>query len=185
MNKVANINLDSSSAGIGRIGGNIPIYFLDKKEDIEGFKYYMTIQKPDNPNEYISIFIPDSYDTMIDNNIYPNCSLKVFTHSFSDESENRSYTLERLHRSSLMGYKEVENETFDFVTQAPNPKLIQDEDYYFKRLEEDGFAFYLQIDEDYYPEDLLSGDYILGYGAIYLYKHNKTGKIIVGFWQYS
>ena len=84
-----------------------------------------------------------------------------------------------------MGYKEVENETFDFVTQTPTPKLIQDEDYYFKRLEEDGFTFYLQIDEDYYPEDLLSGNYILGYGAIYLYKHNKTGKIIVGFWQYS
>lgn len=122
---------------------------------------------------------------MIANNIYPNCSLKVFTHSFSDESENRSYTLERLHRSSLMGYKKVENETFDFVTQAPIPKLIQDEDYYFKRLEEDGFTFYLQIDEDYHPEDLLSGNYILGYGAIYLYKHNKTGKIIVGFWQYS
>lgn len=38
MNKVANINLDSSSAGIGRIGGNIPICFLDKKKDIEGFK---------------------------------------------------------------------------------------------------------------------------------------------------
>ena len=185
MNKVANINLDSSSAGIGRIGGNIPIYFLDKKEDIEGFKYYMTIQKPDNPKEYISILIPDSYDAMIANNIYPNCSLKVFTHSFSDESDKRSYTLEGLHKSSLMGNKEVENKTFDFVTQAPIPKLIQDEDYYFKRLEEDGFTFYLQIDEDYYPEDLLSGNYILGYGAIYLYKHNKTGKIIVGFWQYS
>ena len=45
-----------------------------------------------------------------------------------------------------MGYKEVENKTFDFVTQAPIPKLIQDEDYYFKRLEEDGFTFYLQIE---------------------------------------
>lgn len=185
MNKVAKISIGASSTGIGRIGGNIPVCFLEKKENIEGFKFYMTIQNPDNSDEYISIFIPDSYDTMVDDNIYPNCSLKVFTHSFSDESCNSFYTLEGLQKSSLTGYKEVENGVFDFVTITQHPQLIQDEDYYFKKLEEDGFTFYLQIDEDYYPENLLSGNYILGYGAIYLYKHNKTGNIIAGFWQYS
>ena len=75
MNKIANINLNSSFAGIGRIGGNVPVCFLEKTESIEGLKFYMTIQNPDNADEYISIFIPDSYDTMVDNNIYPNCSL--------------------------------------------------------------------------------------------------------------
>ena len=118
MNKVANISLDSSFAGIGRIGGNIPVCFLEKMENIEGFKFYLTIQNPDNTDEYISIFIPDSYDTMVDNNIYPNCSLKVFTHSFSDESNNSFYTLEGLHKSSLTVYKEVENGIFGFVTKA-------------------------------------------------------------------
>ncbi|VTY04937.1 Uncharacterised protein [Prevotella melaninogenica] len=185
MNKVAKISLDSSSTEIGRIGGNIPTCFLEKKENIEGFKFYMTIQNPDNSDEYLSIFVPDSYDTMVDENIYPNCSIKVFTHSFSDESRNSFYTLEGLRKSSIMGYKEVENGVFDFVTKTQHPQLIQDEDYYFKKLEEDGFTFYLQIDEDYYPENLLSGNYILGYGAIFLYKHNKTGNIIAGFWQYS
>ena len=48
MNKVAKISLDSSSTEIGRIGGNIPTCFLEKKENIEGFKFYMTIQNPDN-----------------------------------------------------------------------------------------------------------------------------------------
>ena len=185
MNKIANINLNSSFAGIGRIGGNVPVCFLEKMENIEGFKFYLTIQNPDNTDEYISIFIPDSYDTMVDNNIYPNCSLKVFTHSFSDESNNSFYTLEGLHKSSITEYKEVENEIFGFVTKAQQPQLIQDEDYYFRKLEEDGFTFFLQIDEDYYPESLISGNYILGYGAIYLYIHNKSGKIIAGFWQYS
>ena len=185
MNKVAKICLDSSSTEIGRIGGNIPTCFLEKKENIEGFKFYMTIQNPDNSDEYISIFVPDSYDTMVDENIYPNCSIKVFTHSFSVESSNNFYTLKELHKSSLMGYKEVENEEFDFVTKTQHPQLIQYEDYYLKKLDEDGFTFYLQIDEDYYPENLLSGNYILGYGALYLYKHKITGNIIVGFWQYS
>lgn len=185
MNKVAKISLDSSSTEIGRIGGNIPTCFLEKKESIEGFRFYMTIQNPDNSDEYISIFVPDSYDTMVDENIYPNCSIKVFTHSFSVESSNSFYTLKELHKSSLTGYKEVENEEFDFVTKTHHPRLIQHEDYYLKKLDEDGFTFYLQIDEDYYPENLLSGNYILGYGALYLYKHKKTGNIIVGFWQYS
>ena len=44
---------------------------------------------------------------------------------------------------------------------------------------------FLQIDEDYYPDGVISGDYVLGYGAMYLYKHRKTNEIIVGFWQYS
>ena len=52
MNKVANISLGSSFAGIGRIGGNIPVCFLEKMEDIEGFKFYLTIQNPDNTDEY-------------------------------------------------------------------------------------------------------------------------------------
>ena len=51
MNKVANISLDSSFAGIGRIGGNIPVCFLEKMENIEGFKFYLTIQNPDNTDE--------------------------------------------------------------------------------------------------------------------------------------
>ena len=93
--------------------------------------------------------------------------------------------MEGLHKSSITGYKEVENGIFGFVTKAQQPQLIQDEDYYFRELEEDGFTFFLQIDEDYYPESLISGNYILGYGSIYLYKHNKNGKIIAGFWQYS
>ena len=43
----------------------------------------------------------------------------------------------------------------------------------------------MQIDEDYYPEDILNGNYIFGYGALYLYKNFALNDIIAGFWQYS
>jgi len=43
----------------------------------------------------------------------------------------------------------------------------------------------LSIDEDGYSEDVISGSYPFGYGALYLYKHHMTNKIIAGFWQYS
>jgi hypothetical protein len=129
--------------------------------------------------------VPESYDTMIDNNIYPNCSMKVFEHSFSEESNNDSYTLEGLRKSSIVGFEQVEDDEFGFITCAKRPQLIQDEDYYFEKLKEEGFDFLLQIDEDYYPDGVITGNYILGYGAMYLYKHRITNDIIVGFWQYT
>ena len=43
----------------------------------------------------------------------------------------------------------------------------------------------MQIDEDYYPDDLIDGNYIFGYGALYLYKNIDNNKIIAGFWQFS
>ncbi|WP_449303858.1 hypothetical protein [Prevotella aurantiaca] len=185
MNKIANISSDVSCSGIGRIGGNIPVCFLKDTEDLKHYKYFLTVENPNAKNEYLSIFMPESYDTMIDNNIYPNCSMKVFEHSFSEESNNDSYTLEGLRKSSIVGFEQVEDDEFGFITCAKSPQLIQDEDYYFEKLKEEGFDFLLQIDEDYYPDGVITGNYILGYGAMYLYKHRITNDIIVGFWQYT
>jgi len=111
--------------------------------------------------------------------------MKVFEHSFSEESNNDSYTLEGLRKSSIVGFEQVEDDEFGFITCAKRPQLIQDEDYYFEKLKEEGFDFLLQIDEDYYPDGVITGNYILGYGAMYLYKHRITNDIIVGFWQYT
>ena len=184
MNKIAKITSQAEDKIIGRIGGNVPDVFLARKEEIEAYRFYMTFQNPDEPHTFLSIFIPDDYEVMLDYSIYPNCSVKVFSHDFSKESDDDTYTLEGINKAYLTGYNQVDG-TFEFITKANTPALIQDESYYSAQLEKDGYRFFLQIDEDYYPENLLSGNYILGYGAIFLYKHNKTGNIIAGFWQYS
>ena len=185
MNKIANISSDASCNEIGRIGGNIPACLLKNIDSFKHYKFFLMVQNPSASNEYLSIFVPESYDIMVDNNIYPNCSLKVFVHSFSEESNNDSYTLEGLRKSSIVGFEQVEDDEFGFITCAKSPQLIQDEDYYFEKLKEEGFDFLLQIDEDYYPDGVITGNYILGYGAMYLYKHRITNDIIVGFWQYT
>lgn len=45
----------------------------------------------------------------------------------------------------------------------------------------------MSIDEDYYPDNLLNGNYPFGYGALYIYyKDNKDNiDVVAGFWQYS
>lgn len=118
-------------------------------------------------------------------NFYFSSFSRISCSSFSEESDNDDYTLEGVRKCSLTEFEEVQDDEYGFITSGKRPQLIQDEDYYFETLKEDGFDFFLQIDEDYYPDGMISGDYVLGYGAMYLYKHRKTNEIIVGFWQYS
>ena len=184
MNQIAKISPKAEDKIIGRIGGNIPAVFLARKEDIEAYRFYMTFQNPDEPQTFLSIFIPADYEVMLDNSIYPNCSVKVFSHDFSKESDDDAYTLEGITKAYLTGYNQVDG-TFEFITKANIPALIQDEAYYSAQLEKDGYRFFLQIDEDYYPDDLLNVSYIFGYGALYLYRHEDSGEVIAGFWQYS
>ncbi|WP_320708537.1 hypothetical protein [Enterobacter cloacae] len=181
----AKISIFSDGDVIGRIGGNIPEFFLNKSDDIQGYKFYLTIQNPDDGYEYITVLIPERYDDMIHNNIYPNCSIKVFTHTFSDESNNDGFTIKDINKAVIVGYDKVESEEFDFITKTEEARLIQSEYYYFDALQKDGYKFFMQIDEDYYPDALLDGDYIFGYGALYLYKNISGGNIIAGVWQCS
>ncbi|KAE8275034.1 hypothetical protein [Enterobacter sp. C6] len=184
-NLISKINIFSDSNVIGRIGGNIPEFFLDKLDEVQGYQFYLTFQNPDIGHEYITILTSEGYDDMIDNNIYPNCSVKVFTHTFSDESNNEEFTIKYINKAVIVGYDKVEGEEFDFITKTEEARLIQSEDYYFDALQKDGYKFFMQVDEDYYPDTLLDGDYIFGYGALYLYKNISSGKIIAGFWQCS
>ncbi|CAL7901413.1 hypothetical protein [Fusobacterium necrophorum] len=170
---------------IGRIGGNVPCFFLDKEKTIKEYRFYMVFQNPNNPKEFFSIFIPNEYGFMLDRNIYPNCSVKVFSHAFSKESKNTEYTLGGINKAHIIGYDQVDNNKFDFITKARTPKLLQDETYYTEKLKKDGYEFFIQVDENYYTNNLLQENYIFGYGALYLYKHRESGDVIAGFWQYS
>ncbi|WP_034918020.1 hypothetical protein [Erwinia sp. 9145] len=169
---------------IGRIGGNIPDIFQDKLEHIKLMKFYLTFQSPDNPLIFVTVFVPEDYEEMINNNIYPNCSVKVFLHEPSIESNNADYTIGHINKSNIVGYNEAGDDSFDFITKASAPSLIQDESYYYENLEKDDYNFWIQIDEDFYPNDLINGNYIFGYGALYLYK-NMDEQVVAGFWQHS
>ena len=47
----------------------------------------------------------------------------------------------------LRNLKRSRTTSYGFITSGKRPQLIQDEDYYFEKLKEDGFDFFLQIDE--------------------------------------
>ncbi|HEK2897539.1 TPA: hypothetical protein SMT94_001670 [Proteus mirabilis] len=186
MNKnylVATIGNQSIHSVVGRIGGNIPEYFLDKSEQIDGYKFYLSIEHPAQKGMYLTILVPQQYDIMLEKNIYPHCAIKVIPHTSSIESKNCNYTLEQINKMNLVGYKTALEGEFITVTSQFN--LLQDEIYYFENLVDAGYKPFLQIDEDYYPEELLTGSYIFGYGALYLYQHEETKEVIAGFWQYS
>ncbi|MGY5958888.1 DUF1963 domain-containing protein [Kosakonia sp. BK9b] len=185
VNILAHIDNSQSECIIGRIGGNIPQYFTDKLSEIEGLKFYINFQHPENSQLFISIFVPQEYDVLLENNIYPACAVKVFVHPYTGESTNKNYTIERINQSYIIGFNERETDDFGFITKSEHPKLIQDEECYYKNLKHDDYQFFVQIDEDFYPPDVIDGDYIFGYGALYLYKNKTDESIVAGFWQYS
>lgn len=71
-----------------------------------------------------------------------------------------------------------------------NPRLIQDEDYYFTKLREESFSFFFQVDEDGYPETLIQHDYNypFGFGSLYVFARLGAAEIqhpVAGFWKFS
>ena len=173
-----------------RIGGNIPIYFENRLDFLTDYLFYAIIEHPQINNKVISIFIPKEYSFMLKENIYPNCSIKVFIHDYSAESGIDIYTNRNLTRKSIDNFIEIEEKNYqgNLIKIGGSPILIQNEDYYSTKLISDGYSFFMQIDEDFYTDDMLTGNYPFGYGCLYLYcKYNKEqiNEIISGFWQYS
>ena len=60
-------------------------------------------------------------------------------------------------------------------------------EYFYKNLEENGYLYLMSIDEDYYPDNLLNGNYPFDYGALYIYYIDNKDNIdvVAGFWQHS
>lgn len=179
----ADIDDFSQKNVIGRIGGNIPDCLMSYDNEIKDFYFYVTFEYPEKKGVFLSVFIPKSYDVMVDNNIYPNCSIKVISHGFSNESDSCNYTNKGINKREILGYKESKDD--GFITVSDNLDFIQDEVFFYENLISDGYKPFIKIDEDYYSDEVISGSYIFGYGALYLYKHTSSGEIIAGFWQMS
>lgn len=170
---------------INRIGGNIPIYFIDKNKLIDGLNFYACFQHPLFKELLISIFIPKDYIVLSQGKIYPNCAVKVFVHSYSDESTDVKYSCKDLNKMYFEDF--IENESDEGIIQVGGiPQFIQDEEYYYNNLKKDNYIFFMQIDEAMYPDDLVIGSYPFNFGALYLYyKSNDMRNVIAGFWQNS
>ena len=183
MNFIAQIRDDHQTDSIGWIGGCPPEILVETLSTLEDYRFYLTIQKKENSEKYISIFVHHDFNTRIDHDIFPDIAIQVFEHDVSPESNASAFRLADLRKSDLSPFQHVDQSQFNFITYADQPKLIQEESYYFEHLQQD-YEFYLQIDEDYYLDSTLQGSYIFAYGTLYLFKHKHSHQIIAGFWQH-
>lgn len=177
----------------GWIGGNPPLYFdncLELKD--HNYTFYLTLQHPFHKEQMISIFIPD-YDSYLEHDIYPDCSIKVFEHPTTQESE-----LSNLKSSFMIDKKYIVESRICNTNEAINipylikfggtPDFIQQKEYYYKNLDKDAFKFLFQIDERGYPDGLIKGNYPFSFGGVYIYANitqNSFSNPIAGFWQYT
>jgi len=164
----------------GRIGGNPPQ--LIGEEIPDEYMFYATLVHPEKENRMLSILVHNNFETLIENNIYPSIAVKVIEHEYSEMGSNTNKAITSLSINSISDYKEIQDSDFQFIKVGGEPRFIQYRDYYYEELERNGYSFFLQIDEEGYRQDM---EYVFMYGALYLYKHNVTGEVIAGFWQYS
>lgn len=188
----------SKDQGAGWIGGNAPQFFDDQDDLIhEGnqkYLFYLSLIHPFKPESMISIFIPEDYEEYLKNNMYPNCSIKVMEHPISTESIKEMFTNPGLKKhtisdGTLINDQKSMDQSF-LIKVGGNPRLIQNEDYYFTNLMEESFSFLFQVDEDGYPETLVQHDYNypFGFGSLYVFAVIKATEMqhpVAGFWQFS
>lgn len=188
----------SNEQGKGWIGGNAPAFFDDQADLIhEGnqhYYFYLSLVHPFKSESMISIFIPEDYGEYLENNIYPNCSIKALEHPISTESVEDRFTNPGLIKHTIsdgeLSNDEKSRDQSFLIKVGGNPRLIQNEDYYFTKLREESFSFLFQVDEDGYPETLLQEDYSypFSFGSLYIFANVGTDGIqnpVAGFWQFS
>lgn len=184
LHRVARILPPSEHVGGARIGGNLP-KCLEGLRELDDYRFYASFENPNDPGKFITICVPESLDDLIQANIYPNCCVKVFQHAPSTEGVGAEHALPGYQCARIGPYEFVEEQFFEFLTCSKEPLLLQEEPYYETALLRDGFRFLMQMDEFYYPDGLIEGNVVFGFGGLYLYAHESTGEVIAGFWQYS
>jgi hypothetical protein len=164
----------------GRIGGNLPQ--IIENNSFSEYNFYATLVHPEKENIMLSILIHKDFDTLLENNIYPSVAIKVIEHEYSKMGNNTDKAIPDFGLNSISEYKDTQDDPFLFIKVGGEPRFIQNKKYYYEQLEKDDYSFFLQIDEEGYSDDL---EQVFMYGALYLYRHNKTGEVIAGYWQYS
>ncbi|MFC2498494.1 hypothetical protein [Capnocytophaga granulosa] len=166
----------------GRIGGNPPINI--ETEIPEGYAFYATLVHPEKEDKMLSILISNDFNQLIHHQSYPNILIKVVEHNFSYEGDKYNLSLPQIGKTSSISHYSRNKQKFNLVQVGGRPDFIDDDPVYYEKLLADDYSFYLSIDEEGYDVPSMKM-VIFSYGAVYLYKHNKTGEIIAGFWQYT
>ena len=179
----------------GRIGGNPPINI--ETEIPEGYAFYATLVHPEKEdkmlsiciakdfkmlleNKMLSILISNDFNQLIHHQSYPNILIKVVEHNFSYEGDKYNLSLPQIGKTSSISDYSRNKQKFNLVQLGGRPDFIDDDPIYYEKLLADDYSFYLSIDEEGYDVPSMKM-VIFSYGAVYLYKHNKTGEIIAGF----
>lgn len=163
-----------------RIGGEPPV--IIENEIPKEYNFYAVLNHPDKMGMMISVLINNEFDVLLENNIYPNISVRVLEHEYSEIGTRKDKCIEELGIYSISEYSTNNESEFLFIKAGGEPRLIQPKKYFFEKLLEDNYSFLLQIEEEGYFDGM---DYVFMYGALYLYRHNTTNEIIAGFWQTS
>jgi len=123
----------------GWLGGNIPEYFVDHIDSLncknEDYYFYLTLTHPFDAKKMFSIFVPRDYEVLLDKNIYPNCSVLLFEHTYSKESSNTNFTNFNIKKHNISGGQMLLNQEADndfyLIKFGGIPDLIQKESFYY------------------------------------------------------
>ena len=184
--------LESGSA-VGWIGGTAPMFFDTPQNSnrLAHYTFYLTFQNPLDPRESISVFLPKDDDSYAEDDCYPHLPIKVLAHpttaagalqELSSPSLNKCY----IEKAQVSTSKEIA--TPYLIKLGGFPILIQDKERYYRALEQDGFTFMFQVDENGYPEELVNGNYPFNFGCFYayaLFQSDGFSELTAGFWQFS
>lgn len=183
------------------IGGNVFVFFDDNVVFVflceQNYLFYFSVIFFDInfkefvlSQEMIFVFVLVEYERYFENNIYLICDIQVFLYFVFFVSVLEIYINFLLVKYSLIEWIWVEDgvviDELCLVRIGGILRFIQQEDSYFIVLYQDGYSFFIQIDEEGYVDGMVE-EYVFGYGVLYLFVKFDDGKwidFIVGFWQY-
>ncbi|WP_404987143.1 hypothetical protein ACI513_09865 [Chryseobacterium sp. M5] len=196
IDRTKSIYLDISPVDTNRtskISGNHPIYFDKVTNLVDRNKYYYFLTIGDEfsallDKKCLSIFV--RHDIFDIETIYPKFDMLCIVHEPTGYSSDTSLQHPNLTEGSLVFSKKEKADEARFIKIGGLPDLIQDEDYYSKDLDKDGYGFIFQFDEFGYPDDFIKGNCPFAFGSVYFYgKTNNESlsieNIIAGYFQFS
>lgn len=180
-------------SAIGWIGGTAPMFFdtPQNSNSLEHYTFYLTFQNPLNPRISISVFLPKDYDRYAEDDRYPDLPIKVLEHPTTEAGILQDLSSPSLNKCYIEMSRVCTSEVVDtpyLIKLGGFPVLIQDKERYYRALEQDGFTFMFQVDENGYPEELVNGNYPFNFGCFYayaLFKSDCFSELTAGFWQFS
>ena len=194
---VSYVTTDFDKKIMSWVGGNAPAFFDDKIRIINAFKvehfFYTTFLNPFDETEQMSIFIPKDYDIYLKYCYYPTCSIKIFSHPVTKQSNSDIYTHPYITPYSIIECPDFDDkikhpQEYPFIKLGGNPDLLYKNSIDCEQnILSDGNIFLFQVDERGYPDHTAQGSSAaMGFAALYVYAQiqDTIQHPVVGFWQF-